>query len=185
MWGLYYIYGMFWQQWRNKDAQSGVEFTNKYSDVIMSAMESQISGVPIVNSTVCSGAHKKTSKLRVTGLYEGNSPVTGEVTSQRASNAAKPSIWWRHHAIFLSNSTHNDRNFYVDSLLKTYHNDTTLPGKLASESPRLFLAIISLGNNISIDYYIMLYNYFDIFALIRCAKFSYWSWRNSTVNVLW
>ena len=30
---------------------------------------------------------KKTSKLRVTGLCEGNSPVTGEFPSQRASNA--------------------------------------------------------------------------------------------------
>ena len=30
---------------------------------------------------------KKTSKLRVTGLCEGNSPVTGEFPVQRASNA--------------------------------------------------------------------------------------------------
>ena len=40
---------------------------------------------------------KKTSKLRVTGLCEGNSPVTGEFPSQRASNAENVSIWWRHH----------------------------------------------------------------------------------------
>ena len=31
---------------------------------------------------------KKTSKLRVTGGCDGNSPVTGEFTAQRASNAA-------------------------------------------------------------------------------------------------
>ena len=30
---------------------------------------------------------KKTSKLRVTALCEGNSPVTGEFPAQRASNA--------------------------------------------------------------------------------------------------
>ena len=30
---------------------------------------------------------KKTLKLRVTGLYEGNSPVTSEFPAQRASNA--------------------------------------------------------------------------------------------------
>ena len=30
---------------------------------------------------------KKTSKLRVTGLCEGNSPVTGEFPTQRASDA--------------------------------------------------------------------------------------------------
>ena len=42
---------------------------------------------------------KKTSKLRVTGLCEGNSPVFGEFLAQRASNAANVSIWWRHHGI--------------------------------------------------------------------------------------
>ena len=42
---------------------------------------------------------KKTSKLRVTGLCEGNSPVTGEFPAQMASNAENVSIWWRHHAI--------------------------------------------------------------------------------------
>ena len=40
---------------------------------------------------------KKTPKLRVTGLWEGNSPVTGEFPAQRASNAENVSIWWRHH----------------------------------------------------------------------------------------
>ena len=40
---------------------------------------------------------KKTSKLRVTGLCEGNSPVIGEFPTQRASNAENVSIWWRHH----------------------------------------------------------------------------------------
>ena len=39
---------------------------------------------------------KKTSKLRVTGLCEGNSPVTGEFPAQMASNAENVSIWWRH-----------------------------------------------------------------------------------------
>ena len=40
---------------------------------------------------------KKTSKLRVTGLCVGNSPVTGEFPAQRASNAENVSIWWCHH----------------------------------------------------------------------------------------
>ena len=40
---------------------------------------------------------KKTSKLRVTGLCAGNSPVTDEFPAQRASNAKNVSIWWRHH----------------------------------------------------------------------------------------
>ena len=42
---------------------------------------------------------KKTSKLRVTGLCEGNSPVTGEFPAQRASNEENVSIWWRHRVI--------------------------------------------------------------------------------------
>ena len=40
---------------------------------------------------------KKTSKLRVTGLCAGNSPVTGEFPAQMASNAENVSIWWRHY----------------------------------------------------------------------------------------
>ena len=44
---------------------------------------------------------KKTSKLRVTGLCEGNSPETGEFPAQRASNAENVSIWWRHHELRL------------------------------------------------------------------------------------
>ena len=42
---------------------------------------------------------KKTSKLRVTGLCAGNSPVTGEFPAQNTSNAENVSIWWRHHVI--------------------------------------------------------------------------------------
>ena len=40
---------------------------------------------------------KKTSKLCVTGLCKGNSPVTGEFLLQRASSTENVSIWWRHH----------------------------------------------------------------------------------------
>ena len=40
---------------------------------------------------------KETSKLRVTGLCEGNSPVTSEFPTQSASNTETASIWWRHH----------------------------------------------------------------------------------------
>ena len=41
---------------------------------------------------------KEASTLRVTGLCEGNSPVTGEFLTQMASNAENVSIWRRHHA---------------------------------------------------------------------------------------
>ena len=43
---------------------------------------------------------KKTPMIHVTGLWEGNSPGTDEVSAQRASNAENVSIWWRHHVRF-------------------------------------------------------------------------------------
>ena len=58
----------------------------------------QITSLTIVYLTVYSRRRsKKTSKLRVTGLCDGNSPVTGDFPAQRASNAENVSIWWRHH----------------------------------------------------------------------------------------
>ena len=45
---------------------------------------------------------QKTSKLRVTGLCEGNSPVTGEFPAQKASNAENASIWLRHHGALIT-----------------------------------------------------------------------------------
>ena len=59
----------------------------RYSDVVMSAMASQITSLTIVYSTVYSDA----------GLCEGNSLLTGEVPTQRASNAENDSISWYHH----------------------------------------------------------------------------------------
>ena len=82
---------------RNSAHDSGFVVIIHYSDVILGAMVSQITSLSIGCSIVCS---KKTSKLRVTGLYEGNSPVTGEFPSKKASNAKFVSIWWRHHVVF-------------------------------------------------------------------------------------
>ena len=61
----------------------------------MGAMASQITSLTIY-STVHSALDKKktkTSKLRITGLCEWNSPVTGEFPAQMASNAESVSIW--------------------------------------------------------------------------------------------
>ena len=41
---------------------------------------------------------RRRSKLGVTGLCEGNPPVTDGFPSQRTSNAENVSFWWRHHA---------------------------------------------------------------------------------------
>ena len=52
----------------------------------------------LLNSRVIRRRSKKTSKLCVTGLCAGNSPVTGEFPAQMASNVENVSTWWRHHA---------------------------------------------------------------------------------------
>ena len=69
---------------------------------ITMTMVSQITSVSIVYLTFWFRRRsKKTSKLHVTGLCEGNSPVTGEFPAQRASNTENVSIWCRHHESLL------------------------------------------------------------------------------------
>ena len=63
-------------------------------------MASQITSLIIVYSTIYSGADKKKSKLHITGLCVGNSLVTDEFPTQKASNVENVSIWWRHHDIY-------------------------------------------------------------------------------------
>ena len=67
----------WWAWWRLKSPASRL-FTQSF-------MQAQIK-------------ENKTSKLRVTGLCAGNSPMTGEFPAQMATNAENVSIWWRHHA---------------------------------------------------------------------------------------
>ena len=63
---------------------------NKYNnDIIMNAMASKVISLAIVYSRRRS---KNTSKLRVTSLCEGNSPLNGEFPAQRAGNEEKVSI---------------------------------------------------------------------------------------------
>ena len=74
----------------------------RYSDVIMSKMASQITGVSIVYSTVYSGADQRKHQSSVSlALCEGNSPITSEFPAETASNTENISIWWRYHVNFL------------------------------------------------------------------------------------
>ena len=58
-----------------------------YYDLIMGVMASQITSLMIVYSTVYSRHRsKKTSKLHLTDLSVGNSPVIGEFPAQKTSN---------------------------------------------------------------------------------------------------
>ena len=67
----------------------------------MSTVESQITNLtqPFIQVLI----KEKKSKLRVTGLCERNSSVTGEFPAQRDSNAENVSISLRHHAWLLTN----------------------------------------------------------------------------------
>ena len=75
---------------------------------------------------------KKTSKLHVTGLCEGNSPVTGGFCTQKASNAENISIWWRHHE-------------YIYQSLMFYQNNVSDIGIWPSK----YIPEISVGCNYS------------------------------------
>ena len=81
---------------------------------------------------------KKTSKLRVTGLCEGNSPVTGEFPAQMASNAEIIPIWWRHHVKLITDIEKNVTSSkllkktsigsnYISTKAPTLMNDNPLP----------------------------------------------------------
>ena len=75
-----------------------------YSDVIMSAMPSQISGVLIVYLTVCSGAdqrkHQSSESLVCVREFTGDRWIPRShrwIPRTKASDAEHVSIWWRHH----------------------------------------------------------------------------------------
>ena len=72
---------------------------------------------------------KKTSKLRVTGLCVGNSPVTGEFPAQRASNAENVFIWWRHDLKSMSciyTGRELGHNFITNAPAVPFFHDLTL-----------------------------------------------------------
>ena len=62
------------------------------SDVIKGVMASQITSVTCLLNRLFMRISNKTSKLRVTGVCEGNSPMTDDFPAQRASNAENVSI---------------------------------------------------------------------------------------------
>ena len=64
-------------------------------------MASQISGSRLFTRPFIQAQIKENIKAPRHWPFAGNSPVTGEFPSQRASNAENLSIWWRHHASYI------------------------------------------------------------------------------------
>ena len=60
---------------------------------------------------------KKISKLRVTGLCVGNSPVIGEFPAQKASNAENASIGWRHHDWWKQWHEHGNTRYHNSQII--------------------------------------------------------------------
>ena len=77
-----------------RDSRTPYKLCSHYEDVTMSTIATQFNSLRIVYSRRRS---KKTSKLHVTGLCEGNSSVNGKFPAQRVSDTEKVSRWWRHH----------------------------------------------------------------------------------------
>ena len=103
---------------------------------------------------------EKTSKIRVTGLCEGNSSVTGEFPAQRASNAENVSIR-RHHV--------SDQSCeYKNPLIRFRSN-------FADRQARQIQKWINVGDNIYMTY--MLGSSFNADSnpslLCYCWKYSY------------
>ena len=75
----------------------GREMLFHYGDVIMRAMASHLTSLTIVCSNVCSGPDQRKHQSSASQAFVwGNSSVTGEFPTQRASNAQNAPIWWRH-----------------------------------------------------------------------------------------
>ena len=102
------------------------------SDVIKGVMASQITSVTCLLNRLFMRISKKTSKLRVTGVCEGNSPMTEDFPAQMASNAENVTIWWRHHVILTN-------HFGIRILMKNY-----IQGKFLIKHPYLNNAKSSL-----------------------------------------
>ena len=110
--GPVYIYSPD-QNWRLTNDIFHTVWSVHYSDIILSEMASQITGVSIVCSSVCSGRDQRKQQ----------SP--GSMTSQRASYAENVSFWWRHVFVIslcirhCTNSLELPVNFMISNQIKS------------------------------------------------------------------
>ena len=105
---------------------------------------------------------QKSSKFRVTGLCEGNSPVTGEFLAQRASNAANASIWWRYRENYHNCSyRRNNKQLLCDCCISVQypscqeHNiahDRSTDSNVILQNVFLMLTIIKLSRSTKLKF---------------------------------
>ena len=89
---------------------------------------------------------KKTSKLRVTGLCAGNSPGTGELPAQMASNAEKVSVSGRHHVVFASGLVVPDVYFVVLTIEYFKHDWSSISQHIGQPRKRKFVPSYHIAN---------------------------------------
>ena len=112
-----------------------------FSDVIMSAVATQITGVSVVCSTVFFRRRsKKTSKPRVTGLCLGYPPLADGFPSHRACSAENISIWWLHHGYMgVAHICNNEIGSPLVLKMASHDNPKPLPDKIL---PGLILGLL-------------------------------------------
>ena len=109
-----------------------------YSDIIMSAMASQITGVSIVYSTVRSGVDQRKYQSSVT--LRGGFTGYRWLPAQRVSNAKNVSMSWRHHDWYHDNAKCDAYKCHTDDM-------GTLPH--CANSPNIMLGFCSLNSTTS------------------------------------
>ena len=89
-----------------------------YNDIIMGTMASQITGVSVVYSTVCSGADQRKHYSSVSLLW-GEFTGYRWIPTQMAINAENVSIWWHHHGTFMQGETWVRRWYICENRLSS------------------------------------------------------------------
>ena len=82
-----------------------------YSNVIMDVMTSQVTGVRMVCSNVCSGANQR--KHQSSGSLAFVRGIPRRSVNSPHSNAKNVSIWWRHHDILFTDQYPKEPAYYT------------------------------------------------------------------------
>ena len=111
-------------------------YSEHYSDVIMSAMASQITGVPIACLTVYKGADQRKHQNSISLAFVRGIPGDRRFP-QRAINTVNVPIWWRHHDDPCLSCLHGPVFLHkVEFRWIYYHRLITILWKLAQQHGR-------------------------------------------------